>query len=219
MMKAVLFDLDGVITDTAKYHFKAWKHLASAIGISLDEQFNERLKGVSRMDSLKIILDYGNCFDQFTALEREKMAEQKNYAYKQLIQEITPNELLPGIRKLFVDLRDNGIKIALASASKNGPYILERLKIDSFFDTVVDPAKLRNGKPDPEIFLTAAEQLGIDSKECVGIEDSVAGIKSIHAAGMFAVGIGVPENIGADLRVVSTSELTIESLFSHFKHQ
>ncbi|MCO7174495.1 beta-phosphoglucomutase [Sporolactobacillus kofuensis] len=218
-MKAVLFDLDGVITDTAKYHFKAWKHLASAIGISLDEQFNERLKGVSRMDSLKIILDYGNCFDQFTALEREKMAEQKNYAYKQLIQEITPNELLPGIRKLFVDLRDNGIKIALASASKNGPYILERLKIDSFFDTVVDPAKLRNGKPDPEIFLTAAEQLGIDSKECVGIEDSVAGIKSIHAAGMFAVGIGVPENIGADLRVVSTSELTIESLFSHFKHQ
>ncbi|EST12911.1 beta-phosphoglucomutase [Sporolactobacillus laevolacticus DSM 442] len=220
MMQAVLFDLDGVITDTAKYHFQAWKRLASTLGISIDERFNERLKGVSRMDSLKRILEYGGLSNHhFTSIQLEQMAEQKNNDYKQLIQGITPKELLPGISELLTALRSKGIKIALASASKNGPFILERLKIDTFFDSVVDPAKLQKGKPDPEIFLTAAAQLGIDPKECAGIEDSVAGIESILAAGMFAVGVGVPENIGAHFRVASTTELTIDALFSHFKHR
>ncbi|MET1248123.1 beta-phosphoglucomutase [Sporolactobacillus sp. STCC-11] len=218
-MQAVLFDLDGVITDTAKYHFQAWKKLASTIGISIDEQFNEQLKGVSRMDSLKKILEYGGRLNDFTSTELEQMAKQKNEDYKQLILGITPKELLPGISELLMALRSEGIKIALASASKNGPFILERLKIDAFFDSVVDPAKLRKGKPDPEIFLTAAAQLGIAPRECAGIEDSVAGIESILAAGMFAVGVGVSVNTGADFLVTSTTELTIDALLSQFKHK
>lgn len=217
MMQAVLFDLDGVITDTAKYHYQAWKNLGEILGIAIDEQFNEQLKGISRMDSLIRILEYGGqSIDHWTQDQLDALAEKKNNDYRQLIQKITPEELLPGIHELLMDLQVKGIKIALASASKNGPFILKRLKIDAFFDTVVDPSKLKKGKPDPEIFLTAAAQLGVDPKACVGIEDSVAGIESICAAGMFAVGVGVPEQVGANFRVASTAELTVEAIRTHF---
>jgi beta-phosphoglucomutase len=217
MMQAVLFDLDGVITDTAKYHFQAWKSLSAEIGISIDEQFNEQLKGVSRMDSLERILEHGGRSNDFTSIEREQMAEQKNEEYRRLIEGITPKELLPGIGELLKGLRSAGIKIGLASASKNGLFILERLKIDTFFDTIVNPARLSKGKPDPEIFVTAAKQLEINIKECAGIEDSVAGIQSINGAGMFSVGVGVPPEAKADWNVNSTANLTLGELMAHFK--
>jgi beta-phosphoglucomutase len=216
-MQAVIFDLDGVITDTANYHFQAWRTFAAGLGISIDETFNEQLKGVSRMDSLERILEHGGRSNDFTFIEREQMAEQKNEEYKRLIEGITPKKLLLGISELLKSLRSEGIKIGLASASKNGPFILKRLKIDTFFDTIVDPGRLKKGKPDPEIFQTAAKQLGINTKECAGIEDSVAGIQSINGAGMFSVGVGVPPEAKADWNVNSTANLTLGELMAHFK--
>lgn len=142
-MKAVIFDLDGVITDTAKYHFQAWKTLASAIGIQIDEIFNEQLKGISRMDSLERILKFGGRSADFSKEEKSSLAERKNEDYRKLITSMTPDDLLPGIQNFLNELKEAGIKIGLASASKNGPFILDALKITPFFDTIVDPAKLK----------------------------------------------------------------------------
>lgn len=216
-MKAVIFDLDGVITDTAKYHFKAWRNLAASIGIRFDETFNERLKGISRMDSLQRILKFGGRSEDFTSNEKKGLAEQKNTEYRELIAAITPKDLLPGIENFLKELKEAGIKIGLASASRNGPFILEKLQIALYFNTLVDPAKLKRGKPDPEIFSTAAAQLGIDSAECVGIEDALAGVQAINAAGIFSVGVGVPDEADANWRVASTADLTLGSLTDHFK--
>ncbi|TGA97111.1 beta-phosphoglucomutase [Sporolactobacillus shoreae] len=215
-MKAVVFDLDGVITDTAKYHFRAWKHLAESIGIHIDEAFNEHLKGIGRMDSLERILKFGGRAPDFSEEEKSRLAEQKNEDYRRLIAAMTPNDILPGIQDFLEELRNAGIKIGLASASKNGPFILKSLQISSYFDTIVDPAKLKKGKPDPEIFSTAAVQLGAEPRECAGIEDAVAGIQSINAAGLFSVGVGVPEDARPDWRVASTLELTWDSLRKHW---
>ncbi|SFG67637.1 beta-phosphoglucomutase [Sporolactobacillus nakayamae] len=216
-MQAVVFDLDGVLTDTADYHFKAWKNLAASIGIQIDHTFNEQLKGISRMDSLERILEYGGRSNDFTLIEREQLAEQKNEEYRLLIASITPRELLPGIASFLRELKDEGLKIGLASASKNGSSILERLHIADNFDTIVDPAKLSKGKPDPEIFRTAADQLNLLPSECAGIEDAVAGIQSINGAGIFSVGVGVPPEAKADWNVNATAELTLGELMAHFK--
>lgn len=218
-MKAVIFDLDGVITDTAKYHFIAWKKLAASIEIQFDETFNEQLKGISRMDSLQRILKLGNRLNDFTLEEKEKLAEQKNNEYVKLIAAITPQDLLPGIASFIKELKDSKIKIGLASASKNGPSILERLQIASYFDTIVDPGQLKKGKPDPEIFRAAAIQLKISPNECAGIEDALAGIQSINGAGMFSVGVGVPLEAQPDWRVESTGDLTLGELKMHFRQK
>ncbi|WP_100487464.1 beta-phosphoglucomutase [Sporolactobacillus pectinivorans] len=216
-MKAVIFDLDGVITDTAKYHFQAWKTLASAIGIQIDETFNEQLKGISRMDSLERILKFGGRTTDFSNEEKNRLAECKNEDYRKLIASMTPDDVLPGIQKFLSELKEAGIKIGLASASKNGPFILDALKITHFFDTIVDPAKLKKGKPDPEIFATATAQLNLQPYNCAGIEDAVAGIQSINEAGLFSVGVGVPDEVHADWRINSTEALTLSGLKKHFK--
>ncbi|RYL95612.1 beta-phosphoglucomutase [Sporolactobacillus sp. THM7-4] len=215
-LKAVIFDLDGVITDTAKYHFKAWKNLAESIDIQIDQSFNEKLKGISRMDSLQCILRFGGREKDFSEKDKEKLAEKKNEDYRKLISAITPDELLPGIHSFLDELKRAGIKTGLASASKNGSFILEKLKIAPLFDAVVDPAQLKNGKPDPEIFLTAARMLAVKPSECAGIEDAIAGIESIHRAGMFSVGVGVPGCAKADWSIKSTDELTLKSLMERF---
>ncbi|WP_353947585.1 beta-phosphoglucomutase [Sporolactobacillus sp. Y61] len=215
-MKAVIFDLDGVLTDTAKYHFEAWKNLARSIGIEIDETFNQHLLGISRMESLELILQFGGRSDDFSALEKDELAARKNEAYRGLISGMTPADLLPGIGQFLRDLKEAGIKIGLASASRNGPFILDSLQITSFFDAIVDPAKLKKGKPDPEIFAAAAAQLKMRPAECAGIEDAVAGIQAINAAGMFSVGIATPAAAAADWRVASTAELTLERLKQHF---
>lgn len=187
---AVIFDLDGVITDTAHYHYQAWKQLAEEQGVPFDAAFNEKLKGVDRMGSLELILAQGT--RSYTLEEKLALADRKNAQYKELIAYITPADLLPGALDALASVRAAGLKTALASVSKNAFEVLERLGIRDAFDDVVDANLIRQGKPHPEIFLTAAEHLGVAPDQCLGVEDAVAGVASIKAAGMFALGVGDP---------------------------
>lgn len=210
MIKGFIFDLDGVLTDTAEYHYQAWKKLADKLTIPLDREMNEQLKGINRMDSLDRILALGNQTDRYSLEEKERLADEKNEDYKELILDVTSNDLLPGIADLLADLKAEGIRLALASASKNGPVIMEKLGVADLFDTVVDPAALSKGKPDPEIFIKGAEQLNLKPTECVGVEDAKAGIEAINAAGIFSVGVGTKEMMEkADYAVTDTSELKL----------
>lgn len=213
MIKGLIFDLDGVITDTAEYHYLAWKSLAKKLDINIDREFNEQLKGISRMESLELILEHGNKADAYTDEEKEELATLKNDEYKEYIKEITPNDLLPGVHELLHQAKERGIGMALASASKNGPEIMKRLEIEDLFDGVVDPATLKAGKPDPEIFIRGAELLGLSVDECIGLEDAEAGIESINKAGMFSVGVGSKEAMAeADYAVESTADLSLDTI-------
>ena len=188
-IKGILLDLDGVITETAEYHYQAWKELASEIGITIDRQFNECLKGVSRMDSLELILRHGGVADQYSDEEKAALAERKNRRYAELLKNLTPDNVLPGIRTFLQEARADGMKLGLASASKNARAIMDALNLTQSIDFIADAAAARS-KPAPDIFLLAAEGLGLLPENCIGIEDASAGIKAIHAAGMRAVGIG-----------------------------
>ena len=212
MFKAVLFDLDGVITDTAEYHYLAWKSLAEELGIQgVDRSFNEQLKGVSRDDSLKKILALGNC--QVSNEEFVELATRKNDNYVDMIQKVSPADIYPGILKLLQALKANGIKIALASASKNGLVLLEKMELTDYFDAVADPAKVAASKPAPDIFLAASEQVGVAIEEAIGIEDAFAGIQAIKAAGALPIGVGRAEDLGCDISIVSdTHYLTLDFL-------
>lgn len=213
MIKGLIFDLDGVITDTADYHFLAWKSLAEKIGIEIDREFNEQLKGISRMESLDLILKHGGKETAYTEAEKEELATQKNEEYKAYIKEITPDDLLPGIDALLKEAKEKKLGLVLASASKNGPAIMERLEIMDLFDGIVDPASLKAGKPDPEIFIKGAEMLNLSPQECVGLEDAEAGIQSINSAHMFSVGVGSKEAMKeADYAVESTADLNLKTI-------
>lgn len=215
MKKGFVFDLDGVITDTAKYHYIAWKELASEIGIEIDLKFNEQLKGISRMDSLERILTLGNKNDAYTEVEKEALATKKNTHYVQLLQSLTPDNLLPGVKTFLDEAKEKNIPCAIASASKNAPFILDKLGVMQDFDTIVDPATLKKGKPDPEIFIQAALALGIEPAEAVGFEDAQAGIDGIKAAGMYAVGVYSGEELhGADVIVEKLTDLNIDELLA-----
>ncbi|PTX64825.1 alpha,alpha-trehalose phosphorylase [Melghirimyces profundicolus] len=215
-LEAVVFDLDGVLTDTAEYHYQAWKQLADELGIPFDRDFNEELKGLGRMDSLDRILEKGG--KSFSEEEKRRLADRKNGHYRKRIQRISPEDLLPGMGRLLRELKENGIRIALASASKNARTVIRQLKIESFFDTIVDAAHVSKGKPDPEIFLTAAEQLGVPRTNCAAVEDAEAGIRAIREADMFAVGVGTETAMkGADWIVSDTSKLTLQELKRRFR--
>lgn len=212
MFKAVLFDLDGVITDTAEYHFRAWKALAEEIGIDgVDREFNEQLKGVSREDSLQKILDLGG--KKVSAEEFAALAKRKNDNYVQMIQDVSPTDVYPGILQLLEDLRSNGVKIALASASKNGPFLLERMALTEYFDAIADPAEVAASKPAPDIFIAAAHAVGVLPAESIGLEDSQAGIQAIKDSGALPIGVGRPEDLGEDIVVVpDTTHYTFDFL-------
>lgn len=192
--KGLLFDLDGVIVDTAKYHFLAWKALADELNIPFDERDNERLKGVSRMASFEIILELGH--RTMTAEEKQRNCDKKNSLYVSYIQKLTREEILPGVEAFLTKARNAGYKIALGSASKNSPLILERLGITGLFDAVVDGTKVSKAKPNPEVFLVGASKLGVEPAQCVVFEDAAAGVQAAHLAGMKAVGIGDPGVLG-----------------------
>ena len=209
--KAVLFDLDGVITDTAEYHYLAWKKLAEELGISIDRQFNEQLKGVSRDDSLRRILAHGG--KTVTATEFKQLTDRKNANYLEMIQAVRPADVYPGILSLLQDLRVNGKKIALASASKNGPFLLKQMQLTAYFDAIADPAAVAHSKPAPDIFQAAAKGVGVQADECIGIEDAAAGIAAIKSAGALPIGVGRAADLGDDIALVAnTAELTLAYL-------
>jgi len=187
-LKACIFDLDGVIVDTAKYHYLAWKKLATMLNINFTEVDNERLKGVSRMASLDIILEIGSMVPDDKT--KEEYAALKNKWYLDYINRMMPDEILPGSLEFISELKNAGIKVALGSASKNTPLILERLGIGKLFDAVADGNVVSKAKPDPEVFITAAKLLGVQPEDCVVFEDAVAGVEAALNAGMRCVGIG-----------------------------
>lgn len=187
-IKACLFDLDGVVVDTAKYHYLAWKRLANSLGFDFTENDNERLKGVSRMRSLEILLSIGNINP--TDEEKLMMAKDKNDWYVEYIAKLEESEILPGVKDFLIELRGNGIKIALGSASKNSMMILNNLNLTSYFDAIVDGNKVSKAKPDPEVFLLGAKELKVQPSECVVFEDAQAGIDAAKAANMKVIGIG-----------------------------
>lgn len=215
-LECVIFDLDGVLTDTAELHFQAWQHLAAEEGLVFDRTVNERLRGVSRLNSLEIILRHAGV--ELAEKKKEELAARKNGYYRELISRLSPADLLPGIADLLAQLREIGIKTALASASHNAPEIVQRLEIGGFLDLVVGPGDIIKGKPDPEIFFRAAEGLGVPYENCAGVEDAQVGIQAIRAAGMFAVGIGTGL-LEADWTLPDTRGLTVAELAERFRRR
>ena len=201
-----IFDLDGIIVNTAKYHYLAWKKLAEKLNFDFTEKDNEDLKGVSRKDSLEILLNYGykrGLKKHFSEDEKNRMMEEKNKIYIDYIDKMDKNEILPGVTEYFLILKKNKIKIALGSASKNSLKILEKLAIKDYFDVIIDGNKVKKAKPDPEVFETAAKQLNVKNQECVVFEDSKSGIEAAKKCGMKSVGVGNPYVLKAADKVIN----------------
>jgi beta-phosphoglucomutase len=210
-IQACLFDLDGVIVDTAKYHYLAWRRLANDLGFDISLEQNERLKGISRMESLDIILAIGGI--ALSEGEKQERAAEKNSRYLELCKQMTPGDTLPGVRSFMDSLKARSILIGLGSASKNATVILESIDMLHYFDTIVDGNRVTRGKPDPQVFLLGAEDLKIPAEKCVVFEDAVAGVQSAKAAGMFAVGVGEKSVLTeADLVISGFEQFTFEDL-------
>ncbi len=190
-MRACIFDLDGVLVDTAKYHFIAWRNLASKLGVEFSEHDNEQLKGLSRDASLDYILNKGNIVA--TDVQREQWKEEKNNEYLALVLQMNENETLPNAKELLKELKSNNVKIALGSASKNAELILDRVNIKHYFDAIIDGTKTSRSKPDPEVFLLGAKALNCEPHECIVFEDALNGVKAAKSGGFYAIGIGEPE--------------------------
>lgn len=217
MFKAVIFDLDGVLTETSTQHFEAWKAVAKLIGVDIDMKVNEELKGVSREESLRIILKHGGILDKYSEGDIEKLCFCKNEYYKQLISKFTSTNLFEGVIELFKYLKGRGVKIAIGSASLNAPTLIEAMGLKEYVDYIVNPSRVK-GKPAPDIFLKAAEALGVNPSDCAGVEDAIAGIKAIKAAGMYAIGIGKPEVLKeADIVFKTIAEFVV--FFSTFYNE
>ena len=210
MIKAVIFDLDGVIVSTDDCHYEAWKKMADEEGIYFDKEINNRLRGVSRMDSLEVILEKAE--KEYTEEEKLQLAERKNDYYKEFVTKLTPSDILAGAMDNLEELKNNGIKIAIGSSSKNTPIILNRIGLDNYFDAVSDGNNITRSKPDPEVFVKAADMLGISYEECMIVEDADAGIEAGKRAGMKTLSVHCAQ--GADIAV---ADLEGNSIFSMIK--
>jgi beta-phosphoglucomutase len=218
-LEAFIFDLDGVITDTAEYHFLAWGGLAKELNLPFTREFNEELKGVSRMDSLEKILHHGGRGNDFSEEEKISLTDKKNVHYLELIQKITPKDILPEIESFIAEIKERGLKLGLASASKNAFTVLQALGLKEQFDVIVDAKTVKNGKPHPEVFLTAAEMLGVEPTNCIGVEDAIGGVDAIKRANMFAVAIGPKEAFtNADVVYESTAELSFDFILKKYNN-
>lgn len=207
-IQGVIFDLDGVITDTAHLHFLAWKALGDSLGVEITLELNERLKGLGRQETLTLILKEAGLYDKYTETERQALADRKNRAYMESLDSLGPQDLLPGIGDCLKDLKKRGLKIGLASSSQNAGLIIRKLGLEPYFEAMVDPRSLSRGKPDPEIYLKAAAALGLSPAKCAGVEDARAGIEAIRAAGMTAFALGQSlEQVPADYHLSSTRDL------------
>ena len=205
--KAVIFDLDGVICFTDKYHYLAWKKLADRLGIYFDEQINNRLRGVSRMASLEIILERAT--EAYTQEQKEAFAEEKNNTYRELLKNMSPADLTDEVKNTLIELRSRGYKLSIGSSSKNTKFILERIGLGDFFDAIADGTDITHSKPDPEVFLCSAKKIGMDPADCAVVEDAKAGIQAAKAAGMTALALhGDAENCGEeDYNLVNFADL------------
>lgn len=189
LMKGIIFDLDGVIISTDKLHYKAWKKIADKLNIAFDEKINNRLRGVSRMDSLEIILE-GYQGSALNKEEKEALADEKNACYVELLGTLHPDQMDPEVTDTLRYLREKGLKLAIGSSSKNTKYILHQLEIENLFDAVSDGTNISKSKPDPEVFIKAAAFLELPEEECIVVEDAVAGIDAARSGHMRSVGIG-----------------------------
>lgn len=213
MIQALIFDLDGVIVDTAHYHYLAWKRLAGELGIELTIEQNEMLKGVSRIRSLEIILEIGK--KKLSAHEMNALAEKKNSWFVEYIDKMKPDEIFPGVKPMLEKARALGLKVALASSSKNAARVIRLLEIEHEFDTIVDGTMITHTKPHPEIFLLAANRLSMQPHQCVVFEDAEAGVEAALAAGMLCVGVGAPEQLGkANFIVKKTTDFDLNILLN-----
>jgi len=218
MLKACLFDLDGVIVDTARYHFVAWREIAEELGFVFTEEDNEKLKGVSRIRSLEILLEIGGI--SLADESKTLLAQKKNSLYLQYVLKMRPDEVLPGAREFLTDCRNNNLGIGLGSASKNATTILNLLQITHLFDAIIDGNKVTKAKPDPEVFLTGARELGVLPQNCVVFEDAKAGIEAAIAANMFSVGIGDPVVLKkANFVASGLKNLSVKTLIAKLERQ
>ena len=212
-IKGFVFDLDGVITDTSVFHSQAWHQVADKVGVKWDDDLANALKGIGRMDSLNLILAKDHKENDFTEDEKVALATEKNDNYLKLVNQMTPADILPGIQAFLEDLKAKGYLLSLASASKNSPLVLKKLGLGDYFPKSVDPATLKHGKPDPEIFRRGAEILSLDPAACIGIEDAAAGVQSINGAGETSVGIGNPKILAAaDINFTDTAQLSLANI-------
>jgi beta-phosphoglucomutase len=212
----VIFDLDGVIVSTDEHHYQAWKRMADEQGLVFDRHTNERLRGVSRMESLEIILSGSK--RSFTDAEKTALADTKNRYYREALKALTPADLLPGVTALMADLKAKGIPAAIGSSSKNTPFILEKIGLAGRFEAVADGNDIKRSKPDPEVFLLAAQRLGKQPRDCIVVEDAVSGVEAALAGGMRAVAVGTGrEHPGAHLKLESLAGATAATLLRAFE--
>lgn len=211
MIKGFLFDLDGVIVETAGFHYQAWRQMANDLGFDISKEFNEKLKGVSRVDSLNLILKHGGI--ELSEEEKVALATKKNDNYLSLVSQMTPDDILPGVKDFFAQIKQTNIKISLGSVSKNSKMILEKVGLLNEFDAIIDGTNISKGKPDPEVFVKGALALGLENSECLVFEDAVAGVEAGINAGMKVVGIGKPEVLTkADLVLSSFEKVDLKQL-------
>lgn len=210
-LKGFAFDLDGVIADTARFHGQAWHQLADKVGTEWTPELADSLKGVSRMDSLELILKAGGHENDYSQDEKVALATEKNDNYIKLVETLTPADILPGMKAFLDELKDNGYHIVLASASKNAPKVLKYLQITDYFEGIVDPAKLTHGKPDPEIYSEAAKLMDLPANQVAGLEEAQAGIESINRAGETSIGFGASLK-DADVKFAETGEVSLAAI-------
>ncbi len=214
MIKGVIFDLDGVIVSTDELHYQGWKYMADTEGIYFDREINERLRGVSRMESLEIIMEKAE--KPYTAEQKEALATLKNDFYKELLAtKLSPADILPGVNDVLAGLKAAGVKIAIGSSSKNTPTILKQIGLDKTFDAVSDGNNITNSKPDPEVFLIAAEWLGLQPEVCLVVEDAEAGVTAALAGNMKVLAVGsAATDKRANLVAADMSMITVEQMIN-----
>ncbi|APJ38085.1 beta-phosphoglucomutase [Mycoplasmopsis pullorum] len=221
-IKGILFDVDGVITDTAKIHYKSWAKVVKKIGIDYTEAENENLRGLPRIDTLKEIIKLKQPQATYELEFLNSLAHEKNELYVELLkQELDETYLLPNIKKFIIDAKNKGIKLAIASSSYNAPFILKKLNVYDYFDAIVNPANVAKGKPAPDIYIQAYELIGVPKEECIGLEDAVSGVESIVGAGVKAIAFDYHSGVDfskASLVLHDTSELNLDSVISYFKN-
>jgi len=214
MIEAVLFDLDGVLVSTDEYHYRSWVKIAGEEGFDFfDHKFNDQFRGVARMECVEILTNASG--RNYSPAKKQEIANRKNEYFAKSLSSVTPEELLPGALAMLQELRKRGIKIAVASNSRNAKTIIRQTKIEHLLDTVVDGYEIEKSKPDPEPFLLAATKIGVAPAHCIVVEDAVTGVEAARRAGMKALGIGTPERLpNADIVVANLSAISVDRLLS-----